>query len=180
MQQNLRTTHYNNGDAIMEIEDSAAWHTIYNSNSQTPAWCYYDGNAANNAIYGKLYNWYVVADPRGVCPTGFHVAADSDFIALEDAVGGPAVASGFLKSTSSLWMSPNYEATNSSGFSALPGGYRGNFGGFHNVGTYAYFWGSTQPDTSSAWVYILGYNAPEFWRDTIPKEFAYSIRCIGN
>ena len=180
LQQNLQTAHYNNGAPIAEIEDSAAWHNIYNTGSQTAAWCYYNGNDSNNAIYGKLYNWYVVTDPRGVCPAGYHVPTDSDFIILSNYLGGDAVAGGHLKSTSGLWEQPNWLGYNSAGFTGLPGGYRGNFGGSHDLGTWGLFWSSTPAENNNAWFRDLYYQGPVFGRDSILKEFAHSVRCVGN
>jgi uncharacterized protein (TIGR02145 family) len=179
-QQNLQTTHYNNGALITEIEDSATWHNIYNTGSQTPAWCYYGGNDSNNATYGKLYNWYAVTDPRGVCPAGYHVPTDSDFVILSNYLGGDAVAGGHLKSTSSLWEQPNWLGYNSTGFTGLPGGYRGNFGGSHDLGTWGLFWSSTPAGNGNAWFRDLYYMGPVFGRDSILEEFAHSIRCVGN
>ncbi len=78
MQENLKTSRYQDGSAIGEVEDSISWANIYNTNSTTPAWCYYGSDAANNATYGKLYNWYAANDPRNVCPAGWHLPTGSD------------------------------------------------------------------------------------------------------
>jgi uncharacterized protein (TIGR02145 family) len=180
MAQNLQTAHYNNGAPITEIEDSTAWNNAFYIAPQTAAYCCYNGNDSNNAVYGKLYTWFVVTDPRGVCPAGYHVPTDSDFIILSNYLGGDAFAGGHLKSTSSLWAYPNWLAYNSTGFSGLPGGYRGNFGGSHDIGTWGLFWSSTPAQNGNAWEHDLYYAGGVFGRDSTLQQFALSVRCVGN
>jgi uncharacterized protein (TIGR02145 family) len=180
MQQNLKTTHYNNGAAITEIEDSATWANIYNTGATTPAWCYYSGNAANNTTYGKLYNWYVVTDPRGVCPTGYHVPTDTDLAVLSNYLGGDAVSGGHLKSTSGLWLAPNTGADNSSGFTALPAGCRNYFGNFGTLGSNGSFWSSTPSDGNYAWSRYLGYYYSGCYSNSFNKDYGFSVRCVGD
>ena len=117
-------SHYRNGDSIPEVTDPNIFDTL-----TTGAWCNYNNDPANEAIYGKLYNWYSVNDPRGLAPQGWHVPADSEWTILTTFLGGSAIAGSALKDTSSLWGSPNTGSTNSSGFSGLPGGYRNLFAG---------------------------------------------------
>jgi uncharacterized protein (TIGR02145 family) len=179
MQQNLQTAHYRNDSAISEIEDSTTW--ALNSN---PAWCYYNGNAANNATYGKLYNWGVVNDPRGVCPAGWHVPSFAEWNILINYLGGTNVAGGPLKSSSSLWLAPNTGANNSSGFTALPGGFRsGNPGdaSFSNLGLYGYFWTSTGDPISGSFFCNLTYDGSGCFPESTPFAWeGYSVRCLSD
>ena len=117
MAKNLDVTTYRNGDVISQVTDPTAWNAL-----TTGAWCYYNNDPANGTIYGKLYNWYAVNDPRGLAPTGWHIPTEGELIALSDCLGGQEVAGGKLKETGTAhWLSPNI-ATNETGFTALPGG----------------------------------------------------------
>ena len=127
---NLNTSKYRNGDPIPEVKDPAIW-----SQLTTGAWCYYKNDPANGLIYGKLYNWYAINDPRGLAPIGWHIPSGGEWDTLALHLGGLAVAGGKMKSTSNLWIAPNVGATNSSGFSALPGGYWASYGEFLLLGT---------------------------------------------
>lgn len=147
---NLNVTTYANGDPIPEVQDQATWDSL-----TTGAWCSYDNNPANDAIYGKLYNWYAVSDPRGLAPTGYHVASDTEWITLITCLGGDLIAGGKLKETGTThWLAPNTGATNSSGFTALPGGIRGQILGFIDINNYAYFWSSASVGPTAA----VGFN----------------------
>jgi uncharacterized protein (TIGR02145 family) len=144
---NLDVTTYRNGDPIPQVTDPTAWAGL-----TTGAWCYYNDDPANGAIYGKLYNWYAVNDPRGLAPAGWHVPTETEWQTLIGTLGGASVAGGEMKSTgTTYWGSPN-TGTNSSGFSALPGGLRdvgGNFfgGGPGGVST---MWSSTSLTVSTS------------------------------
>ena len=105
----------------------------------------YNNDAVNNVKYGKLYNWYVVSKTtngnKNVCPQGWHVSTDIEWAILTDYLGGLNIAGGKLKEAGLLnWSNPNKDATNSSLFTGLPGGYRDNGGGFGNVGNYGHWW----------------------------------------
>jgi len=117
---NLDVSTYRNGDPIPQVQDNTAW-----ANLSTGAWCYYLNNTANGTIYGKLYNWYAVNDPRGLAPNGYHIPTDAEWTTLTTYLGGSTLAGGKMKEAgSSHWLSPNTGATNSSGFKGLPGGFR--------------------------------------------------------
>ena len=136
---NLNITTFANGDPIPEVSDPTAWAAL-----TTPAWCYYNNDPTNNLSYGKLYNWYAVNDPRGLAPTGYHVPSDAEWTTLTTFLGGLSVAGGPLKQTGTCsWNSPNTDATNSSGFSALAGGVRDSFGAFSNFGFNGNYWSSS-------------------------------------
>ena len=144
MKENLKTTKYRNGDAIATGLDNSAWYY-----ATTGAYAILDNNNANDTIYGKLYNWYAVSDPRGICPTGWHVPSDDEWIKLTNYLGGQEVAGGKMKVTgTTYWPSPNIGATNESSFSALPGSFRPETGNFYSFGT-AFFWSSTKLDDES-------------------------------
>ena len=138
MAENLRTTSYANGDSIPNITDNTQWQGL-----TTGAWVHYNNDNQYENPYGKLYNWYTVADPRNVCPTGWHVPTDAEYTLLTDYLGGGAAAGGKMKSTGTqYWLSPNTGANNESGFSGIPGGHR-NPGGFSQINSYGVYWTST-------------------------------------
>ncbi|MEO6542359.1 MAG: fibrobacter succinogenes major paralogous domain-containing protein, partial [Ferruginibacter sp.] len=159
MLKNLEVTTYRNGDLIPEVTDPTVWSTL-----TTGAWCYYSNNAANGPVYGKLYNWYAVNDPRGLAPTGWHVPTDAEFTTLRTCLGGNAVAGGKLKEIGTThWNSPNVGATNSSGFTALPAGESGGGAGI-NMGQFNNMWTSTEylPLPTSALAHYLDHNNEYF------------------
>ena len=171
---NLDVTTYRNGDAIPQVTDPTAW-----ANLTTGAWCYYNNDAANGAIYGKLYNWYAVNDTRGLAPTGYHVPSDGEWTTLETCLGGSLVAGGAMKEVGyTHWLSPNTGATNSSGFAGLPGGFRFNVGAFLNVGYSGYWWSSTEDGTPDAWTRALGYYYSSVVRLNYDKAIGFSVRCL--
>ena len=174
MEKNLDVLTYRNGDIIPQVTDPTAWAAL-----TTGAWCYYNNDVANGAIYGKLYNWYAVNDPRGLAPTGWHVPTDDEWTTLSTTLGGDAVAGGKMKvAGTTRWTTPNTGATNESGFAGLPGGYRYTNGSFYNVGDYGYWWSSTELNTTNAWYRFLGYNDGSFLRSGGNKKFGFSVRCL--
>jgi uncharacterized protein (TIGR02145 family) len=182
MAENLRTTVYRNGNAIANVTDNTQW-----ANLTTGAWCHYNNSSSNECPYGKLYNWYAVADPRNVCPTGWHVPTDAEWSVLinyldPNADGGnnfPNIAGGKLKSTGlQYWLSPNQDATNESGFSGLPAGYRYNGGTFNDIGYYGLWWSSTEYDTNIASTRNLNYDFGNASRGIYVKVYGFSVRCL--
>ncbi|SVC55879.1 uncharacterized protein METZ01_LOCUS308733, partial [marine metagenome] len=141
MAENLKVTHYNNGDEIPNITSNSSWLSIF-----TGAYGDYDNNPANSETYGRLYNWYTVDDDRGVCPDGWHVPSDEAYTILIDYLGGTSVAGGKMKETGlEHWYSPNAGATNESGFTGLPSGFRyWADGNYYYMGEYNYFWTSSE------------------------------------
>jgi len=149
MAENLKVTRYRNGDPIPNITDNHTWVDL-----STGAYCNYNNDISNVATYGRLYNWYAVDESRNIAPAGWHVPTDDEWKQLEIYLGmSPTEADethwrgtdegGKLKETGTThWYSPNTGATNESGFTALPGGYRVS-GGFSSLGFGAYFWSST-------------------------------------
>ncbi|MDB5282535.1 MAG: hypothetical protein JWO06_1610 [Bacteroidota bacterium] len=177
MKENLKTSHYRDGSPITEIEDSLEWTNVYNLGSNIPAWCYYNGNASNNGIYGKLYNWYCATDIRHICPTGWHVPSVAEWLVLINYYGGENLSGGHLKATT-LWAAPNAGADNASGFTALPAGIRGPLGRFELIDTYVNFCSTTSTGDSSM-SSVLMYNVDSNTIvGNIYKQNGFSVRCI--
>ena len=171
--ENLKTTKYADGSVIPNITDNPEWAGL-----STGAWCNYENSAGNDAVYGKLYNWYTVADPRNVCPAGWHVPTDAEWTTLTDFLGGEPVAGGKMKTTTG-WQAPNTGATNESGFSGLPGGYRyGYEGTFNFVGGYGHWWSSSETDGYYAWYRSLFYGLGNAYWYTINRRSGLSVRCL--
>lgn len=179
MQENLRTTHYHNGDLIPNVPDHAGW-----GNQAAGARCYYNNDSVVYAsVYGVLYNWFAVSDSRNLCPVNWHVPTDAEWTALSDYLGGTGFAGGKMKEAgTSHWLEPNIEATNESGFTALPGGYRphddGIFEGIHGFG---YWWSATEYNSNSAWdrnIYNASASIYPYYDDG--KGYGFSVRCVRN
>ncbi len=174
MLKNLDVSKYRNGDDIPQVTDPAAW-----ANLTTGAWCYYNNDPANGTTYGKLYNWYAVNDPRGLAPTGWHVPTDAEWTTLINCLGGEAVAGGKMKETGTThWRSPNTDATNSSGFTGLPGGLRYSGRAFTDIGFFGSWWSSSEFNTTEAWYRTMGYFGAGAYIDEEYKTFGFSVRCV--
>lgn len=186
--ENLATDKYANGDIIPTGLTNTQW-----QNTTTGAYAIYNNDLGNDAIYGKLYNWYTTVDSRGVCPSGWHVPSDCEWMFLEGSIGLSSeeqqqyiasrggVSGGKLKSIST-WFSPNSDATNETGFAALPGGWRFGYGtSFSDKGSRGLFWCSSEYDQSAAWFRMLNNNDGNIERynwDFGVKQSVLSIRCI--
>jgi uncharacterized protein (TIGR02145 family) len=177
MAENLKVTHYNDGSEIPNITNNGDW-----SGLSTGAYGDYDNNPTNSETYGRLYNWYTVDDSRGLCMEGWHVPSDEEYTVLKDYLGGGEVAGGKMKETGTEhWNSPNTGATNESGFTALPAGYRySNYGVYYGVGNYGYFWSSSEYDSDDAWTRSLYYGSSNVFRYNYGKQSGFSIRCLKN
>jgi uncharacterized protein (TIGR02145 family) len=187
MVENLKTTRFNDGVAIPLVTDSSAW-----SNLAIPGYCWYNNNsAAHEKPYGALYNWYAVNTGK-LAPTGWHVPSDSEWINLfkfenasnpqgsyDSLAGGPLKDSG-----TRYWASPNAGATNSSGFSALPGGYRFNLGTFYQIDSTGYWWSSTNDLESvltGAWHCEMNWLFPNaILGNLYSNGCGFSVRCLKN
>jgi uncharacterized protein (TIGR02145 family) len=197
---NLDVTTYSDGTPIPLVTDPTAW-----SNLTTGAFCYYNNDPANDAVYGKLYNWYAaagiynaasLANPalrKNLAPTGWHVPTDAEWSTLincldPSADGGnisPNIAGGAMKETGTThWASPNTGATNSSGFTGLPGGYRYIDGTFNNtsnnysISKFSFWWSSSQDITGYAWSRYLFYQTGDANRSTTSNTNGFSVRCL--
>lgn len=146
--------------------------------------------SANYTTYGVLYNWPAAMNGtsssdsntsgiQDVCPAGWHLPSDAAWAELSDYLGGENVAGAKLKETGEAhWSSPNLGATNETGFTALPGGYRNPTEYFNYIGKTGHWWSSTDYDTYNAWRWYLDYRLTGFYRDYHDRESSYSIRCV--
>jgi len=172
MAENLNVTHYRNGDAIPNVTDNTAW-----SGLSTGAFCDYNNDVNIVATYGRLYNWYAVADSRNIVPTGWHVPTDAEWQTLVDYLCGEEVSGGKMKEAGTArWNSSNEGAMNESGFSALPGGYRDNDGAYRLIGDYAILWSSSEDGSYHAWRRDFFSNIIN--RCSSKKQNGLSIRCV--
>ena len=174
---NLDVSRYANGDPIPQVTDPVQWQSL-----TTGAWCWYNNDSAGYAaVYGKLYNGFAVTDPRGLAPRGWHLPSDGEWEELTDCLGGAAAAGGGMKqSGTQYWQSPNTGATNQSGFTALPGGFRNASGDFYTLGQQSYWWSITLPNPIVQWFRNLNYLQAGVVRDQVSPAFGFSVRCIRN
>ena len=183
MAENLKVTHYRNGDEIPTGFGHDEWTEL-----TTGAYTFYDNDSSNIAIYGNLYNWYAVDDNRGICPEDWHVPTDADWTVLTDYLGGADVVGGMMKSTGTieegdgLWYSPNIAATNESGFTAYPGGYRHISDGlYYHLGNTGNYWSSTkEPDTDFVFYRVLFWDYSYVHNIAHTKNYGFSVRCIND
>ena len=181
MAENLNTSIYRNGESILTGLDDATWST-----TNSGAWAYYNNDSINACPYGKLYNWYTCVDSRELCPTGWRVPNDSDWTTLTNHLGGETEAGGKMKSYGNyvdgtgLWFSPNAEATNSSGFSAVPGGFRSSISGFDYFTGDGKYWSLFEVSPSVARDYYLSYIAGGLYNEDFNKHYGLSVRCLRN
>ena len=174
MKTNLNVSKYQDGTLIPEVTDPVQWAKL-----TTGAWCYYDNDPANGEIYGKLYNWYAVHDARGLAPVGYQIPTDEQWSTLTTFIG--SVAGGKMKEIGiANWTSPNSEATNSTGFTGLPGGIIISNGTFYYISDHGYWWSSTSNvnEETVAWNRSLGYNSGIACRSYDDKNYGFSVRCI--
>jgi uncharacterized protein (TIGR02145 family) len=182
MAENLRTTRFNDNETIPMVKDSTAWNKL-----TTPAFCWYiNDNSSLQKIYGALYNWFTVNSGK-LCPAGWHVPSDREWIELRTYLGGEDLAGGKLKeSGTSHWQSPNAGATNESGFTALPSGMRGMVaagkqGRFEGRGTDCSWWSTTRINTETfslifgLWI-NTGYS--RIFRREFYENDGTAVRCI--
>ena len=179
---NLTVSKYRNGDNIPTGLNNIQW-----GSTTSGAYAIYNNVVANDALYGKLYNWYAVNDSRGICPTGWHVPSDAEWTTLTDFLGGTSAAGGKMKSTATQptsggWIAPNTGATNSSGFTGLPGGGRAASGGaFFDLGYVGVWWSSSAVgpgNPGNAWYRSLFYNTANANRGNDFYRTGYSVRCV--
>ena len=186
MLKNLDVTTYSDGTPIPQVTDPTAWASL-----TTGAWCYYNNDAANGTTYGKLYNWYAaagiydaasLANPalrKNLAPTGYHVPTDAEWTTLTTCLGGESIAGGKMKETGTAhWISPNTDATNSSGFTGLPGGYRNLNGTFYTIGNSGFWWSSSELYSTFAWYRYLNYSNGSASRNNSNERNGYSVRCL--
>jgi uncharacterized protein (TIGR02145 family) len=181
MAENLKTNIYRNGDAIAIINDDLQWLNL------TTGACSSIYNISNyDCPYGKLYNWYAVADPRNVCPNGWHVPTDTEWSILinyldPNAAGGDNfnTSGGKMKNASlQSWFAPNQDATNECGFSGLPAGVRNSTGSFTGTGNIGFWWSSTEVNADDSWDRVLDCTSGVAYRYYGTKRLGFSVRCL--
>jgi uncharacterized protein (TIGR02145 family) len=186
MAENLKVTHYRNGDAITNITDNSEW-----VNLNSGAYCAYANDPVNVSTYGLLYNGYAVIDNRNIAPEGWHVPTEQEWIELEKHLGmnDSEIQTYFWRGTdqgtklkergTEHWNDPNSGATNETGFLALPGGGRFYMeGSFSYLGRQGCWWSSTEKSSTYAWSRRLGYDKLNIYRDYDFKKHGFSVRCI--
>jgi uncharacterized protein (TIGR02145 family) len=175
--ENLRSDNYRNGDAIPGNLTNDQW-----TSTSSGAQAVYENKPASLATYGRLYNWYAVKDARGLCPSGFHVPSDGEWMTLEIALGmtsSQANDTGWRGTDQGTQMKmSSWGGTNSSGFSALPGGYRNYDDGlFYNQGNYGNWW-SSSPNGTYAWFRYLYSGNSNVYRYNYFTRNGFSVRCV--
>jgi len=176
MAENLKTTKYNDGTVIPLVTDSNVW-----ANFETIGYCWYQNNNVKfKNPYGALYNWRTVSTGK-LCPTGWHVPANTDWTILINYLGDSTIAGGKLKESGTKhWSNPNTGATNVTGFTALPGGARNFMGSFSGIGEQGYWWSATEINEGTAWCLIIYYNASLAVKSNllVYKTMGLSVRCV--
>ena len=188
MAENLKVTHYRNGDKILKETSRNKW-----SDLSSGAYCVYDNDESNAAIYGNLYNWYAVKDARNIAPQGWHVATDKEWKQLEmvlDMNGSEADDYGWrgtnqgskMAGNASLWENGELKDDaefGESGLSALSGGYRDCSNGYYrDMGFSALFWSFTEFNNDYAWIRYLNYTFSDISRNHNDKRYGFSVRCV--
>jgi uncharacterized protein (TIGR02145 family) len=185
MKENLKVTHYRNGDAIPNVTDNREW--LFQA---TGAYCNYENNVNHVDTYGRLYNWHAVNDSLGIAPEGWHVPTNEDWKELlmflgmgELGVGAMGWRGtdegGKLKEGGTMhWHRPNEGATNQSGFTALPGGHRTMTGIFDSLRYNVSFWSSTESVINQALSRALTYTSSKINHRSKDKRSGFLIRCV--
>jgi uncharacterized protein (TIGR02145 family) len=184
MAENLKTKRYQNGD-LLETTDPPDL-SLIKIVSPKFQWAY-NGDDSKVDNYGRLYTWYAITDTRNICPEGWHVPGDEDWQNLIKVLGGQSVAGGKMKEKGTThWKYPNVGATNQSGFTALPGGYR-TIESFAFMTEIGFYWSSTANDDNGL-AYFMQNEAflgqygnpyalqPSYFR----KAYGMSVRCVKN
>ena len=176
MCKNLNVSHYRNGDTIRFAESVEDW--VDAGNKKEGAWCYYANYDLLGESYGKLYNYYAVIDPRNLAPSGWHIATTQEWWSLVNYLGGDSLAGGKLKEVGiSHWGYPNRGATNSSGFTALPGGYRSYIGNYSMLYEEGLWWGAPTGYDKNR-IYYVHFNNVKVGYSNAYEAAGFSVRCI--
>ena len=192
MVENLKTTRYRNGKTISNVTDNSTWGGL-----TTGAWCNYNNNETLDTKYGKLYNWYAVADASNIAPIGWHVATDAEWTTLqsylidngynyngiktENKIGKSLAASTDWNTyTGTGTIGNDLLLNNKTGFTALPGGCRYGIGEFNSIGGNGYWWTSTENYTTNAWYRNLNYDNYFLNAYYLTKSYGFSVRCVKN
>ncbi len=173
--ENLRTSEYKDGSSINLVLDGTTW-----ANQTSGAYCWYQNNNNYDYPQGKLYNWYAVADSRGLCPDGWRVPSLADWNMLLNTLGGLQVAGGKMKQQGTEnWSSTDENVTNESGFTAIAAGSRLTSGIFSgSFGYLAGFWIADNYSSAEAQIISLGALSNGVSIVALPKDYGYAIRCV--
>ncbi|SYZ72275.1 Major paralogous domain protein (modular protein) [Candidatus Zixiibacteriota bacterium] len=172
MAQNLKVTHYRNGDSIQKVPDYDDWFHL-----STGAYCSYFNNDIFVDDYGRMYNWQAVNDTRNIAPDGWHVPSQDEWQILIDILGGGNSAGGKMKDTTH-WTSPDPTATNESGFCGLPGGFRDIVDDYGGMPFYAGLWTATESNIREAFYWSLYHGNSRCDASYTMKQDGFSIRCV--
>jgi uncharacterized protein (TIGR02145 family) len=177
MAENLKTTKYNDSTEIYLIADWRSWSSL-----NIPGYCWYKNDAiTNKEIYGALYNGFAMSTGK-LCPMGWHVPSQDEWFTLINYLGGENIAGGKMKEAGTeYWRSPNTDANNESGFSALPSGARSNYDGkFLNLGEQGSWWSTTLiEDTLAAYCTTINYNLAGAYISGAPYfPTGIGVRCV--
>ncbi len=174
--ENLKTTKFVNGEAIFHHTDTTQW--AWNSVDYS-AYSDYNNDPNISKVYGRLYNWLAVDDPKELCPEGWHVPSEADLTELINYLGGDSIAGGMLKESGTAhWVNPNVDATNESGFTALPTGYREVDGSYQALGFVTYIWSSSEMYSPYGVCLPLGSGDGKTVVYTADKKLGSPVRCI--
>jgi len=177
MKKNLDIVHYRNGDPIPQVQDPKEW-----SKLTTGAWCYYENSESNGNIYGKLYNWYAINDPRGLAPEGYHIPSEDEFRTLIRYLNDKIIPISYLQSTQ-YWKTNT--GINKTGFNALPSGMRSDQGDFMFLNLFAYWWSRNEDSNTypkgvekGATYFYIEDEGSYLQQNSLNKKHGYSVRCI--
>jgi uncharacterized protein (TIGR02145 family) len=173
MVENLKTTKYNDGTPIPLVTNDKAWQEL-----KSPAYCWLNNDIKNKEIYGALYNWYTVKTKK-LCPKGWHVPSNDDWIELTIFLGDKETAGAKLKESGSThWKNPLNVGTNDFDFTGLPGGLRLVSGLFPEFGTGRAVWWSSTGTTTDAWNRGLSFDSDIIFKGDENVRYGFSVRCL--
>ncbi|MEJ6979479.1 fibrobacter succinogenes major paralogous domain-containing protein [Pedobacter sp. P351] len=174
MAENLKVSKFKNDNPIRQLNNNKTWGTTTDA-----ACCWYDNDAGKVEPYGRLYNWFAINDARGLAPEGWHIPTEKEIEELITYLKSDTSAAAKLKITGTeYWLPPNKGANNSSGFSALPGGYRDEDGEFHTLRANGYWWTETRTYEMFSWSERIWEGFADVDRDKKYYKFGFSVRCI--
>lgn len=173
MAENLKSTVLNDGTEISLVRDSATWRDL-----ESPGYCWYNNDITNSAAYGALYNGFSVSTGK-LCPDGWHIPDIEEWQLLRDFLTDTISDMGKMKeSGTEHWMTPNTGATNSSGFTALPSGFRYIDGSFTAIQYYTGFWSASEIGSDNEWFLGLYYREAGSSLGSVSKKYGLSVRCV--
>lgn len=174
MAEDLKVSHYQNGDPIYNPLTNEEW-----IGQEAGMSCWYNNTYDSSNSYGLLYNWNAIMDSRNIAPEGWHIPTDEEWQTMVNHLSGITFAGGKIKEIGTAhWARYNIGATNETGFTALPGGYRLQDGTFRNRGSYGYYGTATESTDENAWYWKVQYDGRDLYRYEIPKQTGLSVRCV--